>query len=367
MTTSVQTKCFCCLTLFLLFVCILTSLLLFLVLPNYLTGYGYELDRMEECKCSENKNKGLPDLSSGSKYKKPKNMTKLSSKLPLMRRPKINCIPLPVIGTFSDEENFNKVEDYPFLVSISRVFFLDDRKDKRFLCSGAVVSNIWVLTASSCISDVEKIDFLEVRSSSPYWSEGGVTYKVIGINKPLKNLVLLIVYPYFTFTRVLRKIDVLIDRKLIIYQSALSIGWDNVPSKQSHQVTFKKFNTMKWSNRTCNNKETCKIAEVNSYNSCDGIPSGRLLVPSCYNLVGLQEGSDCGKNKKSKFINLQDSRIQIWLGSILVDENQKTYKIPDLHPFLIYNHFSDNISLDKCTYNSLEEETDVHTSFSSTI
>lgn len=82
--------------------------------------------------------------------------------------------------------NQGDIQDYTFIVSLSRQIYVDDPDSMEFMCIGNMISRTLVLTGIDCIRplEVEK-DFLkaQLRSNSSYFSKGGQLHEVTNFHR----------------------------------------------------------------------------------------------------------------------------------------------------------------------------------------
>ncbi|KAF5274259.1 hypothetical protein FQR65_LT04377 [Abscondita terminalis] len=209
-------------------------------------------------------------------------------------------------------------QNYSYLVSLFINAYNDDDYEKRFSCTGVIITYNWILTGQDCVIEYSEWLHLQVRAGSMYWSKEGTLHdveKVIYFYK--KGPVGLRIYPNFRYNKLCNPIKL---SKTFDWKEAFSGYWKNTKNKSEIYVSDR------WT-KTPLKSYSYVVGELRNEIKCDVTLSGKPLVVDKI-LVGFQIGSCLVKNEfVYQFIDLQNSEYASWLEHLIKHGEPYNYTV----------------------------------------
>ncbi|KAK4886772.1 hypothetical protein RN001_003043 [Aquatica leii] len=228
----------------------------------------------------------------------------------------------PVINSLISNRSLNEVTlsasniDHPYLASVTVPKYADDEKERIFVCSGVILSSVWVLVGHECAkTDTEWLS-LQVRVGSAYWTDDGTTHRVTNYYK-LYNYgpIALKVNPIIIFNTVTKPVYLSYTN----WTTAFTLNWF-----KPNERRFKKYFVETWSKTPCISYEYNE-GEITNNISCKLTYRSSGLVTKDGILVAFYVGTCQLKQKAlSMFIDLQSNVFASWIKLVFTEQIKNT-------------------------------------------
>ncbi|KAK4886622.1 hypothetical protein RN001_002893 [Aquatica leii] len=221
---------------------------------------------------------------------------------------------------------------YLSIVSLNIPSYVDDNLDRRFICTGVIVTSKWILVGDDCFLYTNDWLNLQVRAGSELWSSGGTQHNIVKMVRLFtEGPAVFNVDPPFIFNEFIKPIKLIEDKNLFEWTYAYCIYWLN-PNKDKDR----NFLTEVWSKILCYGSS--KLGIMKEFLSISLKPFSSPLLTSEGVLVGYKLGVNDYRNgaKLYVFLDLQNGEYKYWLER-LITTGEPLHSVDDFEDNLNFN------------------------------